>query len=102
MEAGQHQTSNILIVDDEKSVHQAIKEVLTPDEERVSSRKSMKELAGRLFDMPAEMVGAEQGEAAEGLQGRQQDLQGPPRRLQHASVLNRQGEGEPPRGFLLR
>ena len=31
----------------------------------------------------------------DGLQGRQQDLQGPPRRLQHGAVPDRPGEGEP-------
>ena len=36
-----------------------------------------------------------QEEAAHGLQGRRQDLQGPPRRLQHAAVPHRPGEGEP-------
>jgi DNA-binding NarL/FixJ family response regulator len=59
MEAGQNQTCNILIVDDEKSVHQTINEVLSPDEERASSKKSMKELAGRLFDVPEEVASAE-------------------------------------------
>ena len=59
METGQQQTCNILIVDDEKSIHQTIREVLTPDQDRASSKKGMKELAGRLFGTPAEVVWAE-------------------------------------------
>ncbi len=35
------------------------------------------------------------------LQGRQQDLQGPSRRLQHGAVHHRSGEGEPPQELLL-
>ena len=35
-----------------------------------------------------------QGEAAQGPQGRQQDVQGPHRRLQHAAVPDRRGEGQ--------
>ena len=59
MGTGQQQTCNILIVDDEKSIHQTIREVLTPDQDRASSKKGMKELAGRLFGAPAEVVRAE-------------------------------------------
>jgi len=59
MAAEQYQKRNILIVDDEKSVHQTFKEILTPDEELAVSRKGMKELASRLFEVPEEEVWAE-------------------------------------------
>ncbi len=42
-----------------------------------------------------------QGEAAQGPQGRQEDLQGPHRRLQHAAVPQGRGEGEPAQFLLL-
>ena len=40
-------------------------------------------------------------EAARRLQGRRQDLQGPPRRLQHDSLPDGRGEGEPETRLLL-
>ena len=40
-------------------------------------------------------------EAAQGLQGRRQDLQGPHRRLQHGPLPDRPGEGEPAEVLLL-
>ena len=42
-----------------------------------------------------------QPEAAQGLQGRRQDLQGAPRRLQPAALPDRRGEGEPAKHVLL-
>ena len=42
-----------------------------------------------------------QGEAAQGLQGRREDLQGPPRRLQHAALPEGRGEGKPAAVLLL-
>ena len=40
-----------------------------------------------------------QGEAAQGPQGRQEDLQGPPRRLQHAALPEGRGGGKPAQSF---
>ena len=46
----------ILIVDDEKTVHDAISQVLAPDEAISSSRSGMKNLAAKLFKGKAESV----------------------------------------------
>ena len=46
----------ILIVDDEKSVHDAISQVLVPDEAISSSRSGMKNLAAKLFKSRAESL----------------------------------------------